>query len=465
MALKHEIVKILERHGLIDKSAPPYLSFDAEAYPGQDRKSHPAKYAEMVKNYNSWAYAAARPIIKEIASLEWHLNRILKTDPVLAQQQLHKHPILNLLKKPNPFINGFEFFHFISQSLLFTGNAYIIIQNADRIGIPAYMYNAYPQYMWVVPDKKNFIKGYLFERNGEQAAFLHPQDDRSRSPGAYYCIHLKYPSLLSQYYGVGPVEAGAYAMDTNLYMAQYNTALFKNGAFPGMVVETDERINETLEEELKERWDSAYRGVTKAGKILMLSYGYKVKPISLTPQQLTLLELMNITKEQIFMMFGTPYSLAGERSGVGKAGGDWANYDFYKSVVNPDAIMMKDKLQNDLVDRWDSKSDLVLGYKDIIPKDLQLEHKRRRENVESGIMASNEARAELDLPPEDWGEEPLVNNQLVPVSEVIDNPNNPAKLAQEAAKLQQQSNKPKQNEPKNSGKGGKNGENKRPSNT
>jgi HK97 family phage portal protein len=317
------------------------------------------------------------------------------------------------------------------------------------------MFTAMPQYMWVVPDKTNYIKGYLFERNGEKAAFLHPQDERSHQPGAFYCIHLKYPSLLSPYYGVGPVEAGAYAMDTNLYMAQYNTALFKNGAFPGMVVETEERINETLEEELKERWEAAYRGVSKAGKILMLSYGYKVKGISLTPQQLTLLELMNITKEQIFMMFGTPLSMAGERSGVSKSGGDWANYDFYRSVVNPDATMIKLKLQNNLVDRWDAKSVLELGYKDIVPKDEQMEHKRRKENAEAGIITFNEARSDINLPDTDWGKEPLVNNQLVPITSIIENPNNPAVLAQEAAKLAKQQSK--QNPKPNDGKGGKNG--------
>ncbi len=417
-------------------SAPNFWGFEV-SYPGQKEVPHPHKYKEMTENYLSWAYAAARPIIKEIASVRWQLNRISRTDPVLEKEQIHKHPALTLLNRPNDKMTKFQMMHFLEASLLFTGNAYLIVQN-NGFGRPAYLWPALSYNMKIVPDEDTFIKGYLYKHNNKEQAFLHPSDPRSKEPNALYCIHVMTLGPKDPYYGVGAIEAAAYEVDTQHYMNDYNINLFRNGAFVGGAVETDKNLSETQERDLRMRFEAAYRGVKKAGKVMMLSHGFSYKQIVLSPEELTLLQLMNFTKEQIFMMFGTPQNLAGNRTETSKSGGDWANYDFYKSVVNPDLMMFKDAFQYGVIERFEAKSILELDYDPVIPRDEQMEHNRRVELAEKAIIEPNEARAEINKPPRDWGEYPLVNNQMVPINEVFNNPNNPVTLAREQMDMQRQ---------------------------
>ncbi len=109
------------------------------------------QFADQAYNKNVIAHRAINMVAQAAASVPWALY---KKDKVKIQH----HPLLELLRRPNPFYAGAEFFENIYAYKLISGNAFIQAIGKDNIP-PKELYILRPDRVVVVPDNLGNIAG------------------------------------------------------------------------------------------------------------------------------------------------------------------------------------------------------------------------------------------------------------------------------------------------------------------
>jgi len=83
-----------------------------------------------------------------------------------------------------------------------------------------------------------------------------------------------------------PFQAGAYSVDSDKYQKEFEINLFKNGAMPGTVLETDKKLGDDAYKRLMSFWKKFKKG--GAGNTAVLDSGLKdkqdwIKPAGIEP--------------------------------------------------------------------------------------------------------------------------------------------------------------------------------------
>ena len=107
------------------------------------------------------------------------------------------HPIIDLLHNVNPVYNGFDL---MAQRILYgelTGNAYMAVVYDEALGVPTQLWPMPSQWTTVVPDRNEFIKGYVYGAPGNEPLEF----------GRDEVIHFRRPNPSDLFYGMGKVEA------------------------------------------------------------------------------------------------------------------------------------------------------------------------------------------------------------------------------------------------------------------
>jgi HK97 family phage portal protein len=139
-----------------------------------------------------------------------------------------RHPLLDLLTRPNPRQDGAAFFEALHAYLLLAGNAYVeavTIEGADGLQVRE-LYCLRPDRMRVVPGADGWAEAYEYTAAGRTVRF-----DQS-APPVPPILHLTAFHPLDDHYGLAPLEAAAVAVDTHNAAARWNKSLLDNSARP-----------------------------------------------------------------------------------------------------------------------------------------------------------------------------------------------------------------------------------------
>lgn len=207
-------------------------------------------------------------------------------------------------------------------------------------------------------------------------------------------------------------------------------AFYLNQARPSFMLETDQRLTREQAQELRDRWDDQTKGENVGGTPI-LSWGLKAKPVSVTPADARLADMLKITDQSIALAFRIPLQVLGvgdtpfastealmaawKSSGLG-----FALNHIEEAIGNLFGL----KGQPDEYLELDTEALMRSNFKD------RIEGLAR--GVISGIYSPDEARNKEGLPavPGGVGKEPRVQQQVVPLSFGAD----PANLKPQAPK-------------------------------
>jgi phage portal protein BeeE len=192
-----------------------------------------------------------------------------------------KHPLLDLLARPNPRQDGATFLESIYGYLLLAGNAYVEAVALD--GALRELYALRPDRMRVVPGMDGWPEAYEYTVAGNCIRF-----DQSAQP-LPPILHLTAFHPLDDHYGLAPLEAAAVAVDTHNAAARWNKALLDNAARPsGALVYSGPEgsvLSDNQFERLKRELEDTYQGTVNAGRPLLLEGGLDWKAMSLSPKE------------------------------------------------------------------------------------------------------------------------------------------------------------------------------------
>ena len=314
-------------------------------------------------------------------------------------EEVTDHPFFDLLKNVNGFNNQFDLKELTTIFLELTGNSYWYLPS-NGLGTPAEIWVLYSQWMRIIPDPKEFIKGYVLERGMKKIKF-----DESE------IVHFKYPSPFSEFYGMGPLMGGANAYNLEKSMTDYEKAMFENMGRPDIALIAKKGLGKGEPERIKKQWMARYGGENKAGRVAILQGDLELKDFNFAPREMSYLAGRKKTKEQIANAFGIPMSMLTTEA-VNLANAKAGNYQHAKNAILPRCRRFEEKLNEKLLPRYDER--LFCAFDNPVPEDMELKLKERQVNIQTGFAPIDEERQLVGR--EAIGlDKPLLPNNLLPV--------------------------------------------------
>jgi len=368
-----------------------------------DWTSGPAAWAddprEQVRHYHQWVYAAVRAIADRVAATELRVFYRRGNDLQLLDDPAH--PLLRLLEEVNPIQTRYGLWAETMAFLELTGNAYWYIA-ANGLGTPAEIWVIPSQHMRVVPDPQTFIRGYLCRHAGREVFFARRE-----------VIHLKYPNPCSPYYGRGPLQAAAAAVDNHEQLKRAECMAFRHGVLSDLALETDHYLPPGVIERLRTQVHQKFAGPENAGRPLVLEGGLRAKPISLSPREMAFVQSARLLRDEIFAIFGVPAAVTGLSEDVNRAVAEAMDVIFARYCIEPKLRLIEAQLNQDLLPRFDPG--LVCRFAPVVPGDQAQQRADMEANLRLGVTTINEERRRQGRPPVAWGERPLLPANYAPI--------------------------------------------------
>ncbi|MBD11759.1 phage portal protein [uncultured Roseovarius sp.] len=251
-----------------------------------------------------------------------------------CEQRFAVHPVLSLIKCPNPAQGRAELFEALYGQLLLTGNAYI--EAVGSGGVPAELHVLRSDRMSVVPGADGWPVAYEYAVGGRKHRF----DVREGVP----CVcHIKSFHPQDDHYGLSPLQAAAQALDVHNSASRWSKALLDNAARPsGAIVykgpEGQGAMSGDQYDRLVSEMEAHHQGARNAGRPMLLEGGLDWKPMGFSPSDMEFQKTKESAAREIALAFGVPPMLLGIPGDATFANYQEANRAFYRLTVLPLAM-------------------------------------------------------------------------------------------------------------------------------
>jgi HK97 family phage portal protein len=303
------------------------------------------------------------------------------------EEVTESHPVLDLLRKVNPAMNGFDLAATRTLWQELTGNAYLrVIRN--QLGVPAELWPMPPQWVEIVPSDTTFIAGYKYGRESNSRITFQPDE----------VLHFKRTNPEDLYYGLGKVEAAWGVIDLNEAFHEMDTAMAANKARPDYLatIQNTDASEEAIEE-FERMVNERLRGSDKAGKFIALTGQVDLKPMQFPPKDLGGRDEI---VEEIAAVFGVPVSML-KANDPNLASATTGFAQWRESTILPLLRLDEETLNQKLLPMFGLEDDAVLAYDDPVPANRQLDLTEHQTLIQAGVMTINEVREARGLEPLD----------------------------------------------------------------
>jgi len=399
MAFWNHIAAMVKRTGDGQRSVPVRRSDERIAellaapyqlsYPGWWRDDH----TEQLRNYQSWVYAAVNAIAQEIAMQRPFLY--VSTGQAQHEQLPlpHTHPLVRLLADPNPWMTPWELWYLTVVYLELTGNCYwytpALRLGAVRLRVPGELWIVPTPWVRIVPDPRDYVRAYQVSPPVGPPVLFEPEE----------IIHLKYPNPLDLHYGLSPLQANALTIDANTELQKSRYQAFHAGQRPGIVLQSDQQLNEPTVRRLEEKLQARFGGRENWQRPLVLEQGLRASPWTLTPAEMDYLNSSKMTRDEIFGLFRVPPPIAGIVENMGLGADIWfgARVMFCEGTIQPKLALIGQALTRDLGRRYGA--DIVISFPPCSPRNQDQRRKDDALDARMGLRTYNEIRRGRGLEP------------------------------------------------------------------
>lgn len=386
--------------------------------------SQQTSYSTLVNNYKYWVYTCIDKIATTIAAMPLNLYYYKKggtkikgltiksylrkiknnreREIYLKENNVEKvlvdnHPFLDLLNNPNRIMTRFALWKHIVIRLELAGYCGVYMP-PNGLGIPGELWPlplTSTGILKVVPDPKKVIKGYVYSDGTKTTRF--DIDEIS-----YLC----YPNPKNPFQGQSALMAQDYPYDIDLYLMRQQYGFLKNKAQLGNVFTTDQKLNKTEVDELKDQMSEQYDGALNAGKAIMTHSGLKLdnRGLSQTTKDMMLEQTEKYAREKLFASFNLSAGKLGMIDDVNRNNLEGLDKAFIQDCIVPKTMMIEEYFEKNTLPKYDDSLTMDFDTPDITERELDI--KERESDLKNGYKTINEIRAENGLDKVPWGNEP-----------------------------------------------------------
>lgn len=350
-----------------------------------------------------------------------------------GRERVANSALSRILRQPNGYQSASDFLLNLVRSLMSEGNAYALALRNNRFEVQELHLMSARSSRGAVAETGDVF--YTLGGNEIVEAALASQGARLGMVPARDVLHVRLHTPRHPLLGESPLTNAAMDVMMAGMMSSQQIAFYANQGRPSAVLTTDQVLNREQVDQLREKWDEQSQGLN-AGKMPILSAGLKVQAWGATAEAAQFAEVMKLTKENIALAYRVPLQVLGI-GGTGQVGSTEALMQLWLGSGLGFAI-------NHVEQAYDRLFGLAGARKEYTEFDtamlLRSSMKERLESlaraVQGGIYAPNEARAIEDLPEVAFGDEPRVQQQVVPLSAAEGIPSAPAAPAAPPAPAQ-----------------------------
>ena len=336
-----------------------------------------------------------------------------RTNSKGGRERVKNSALSRILRSPNDYESMSDFLLNAVRHLYTTGNCYALCLRNDRYEIDE-LHLMKPEMSWprLAVDGEIFyqLRGndVIAHRMGE-AVFIVPKRD---------VLHIKLHTLRQHFpvplMGESPICAAYLDIEAEQAILRQQAAYYQNQARPSAVLQTDLTLDKDQVQALRDRWNDQSK-LLHAGGTPILTAGLKVQPWSVAGKDAATAEMLKLTNEHIALAFRIPLQI------LGLAGGPTGSTEVLMQgwiasglgfclnhVEEAFGIAFQLKGQPDEYVEFDTAALLRSAMKDRI--------EALARGVQGGIFAPNEARQQEGLDAVKFGDEPRVQQQVVPLS-------------------------------------------------
>jgi HK97 family phage portal protein len=320
-----------------------------------------------------------------------------------------------VLRRPNSYQSTSDFFLYLTRSLYGDkGAAYGLALRNARFEISE-IHLMDPRMSWPRVATTGDVFYHLGGNEIVERLFANNPTALEAVP-ARDVLHVRLPSDRSPLEGISPFQAAMLEDAASNAMVAQALAFASNQGRPSGVLQTDATLNAEQVQILRQRWNEQTQGANQGGTPI-LTNGLKWNSAIVNSRDAQLAEFLQIADQRIATAYRVPLAILSLMSGQGPQGSTESLMRFWRSTGLGFAA-------NHIETAFDRLFGLPGWPDDYLELDLDaLERSEFKDQIEGlargvqgGIFAPNEARARVDLPKAEFGDEPRVQQQVVPLS-------------------------------------------------
>jgi HK97 family phage portal protein len=332
-----------------------------------------------------------------------------RAKPNGGRERVTNSALTRILRRPNDYQTISDFLLNATRSLYLNGNAYAFAVRNDRSEVVS-LHLMNPRS--VIPAVAE--TGEVFYRLAGNRV-VDEQFDNLIIPSRdvlHIRLHTDPDDPLK---GKTPLEAAALDNLAIGAMTQQQVSFYLNRARPGLILSTEAVLSKEQAQQAREAWDAVSAGLNAGGTAIATGGLKPYANPTMSAKDAELAEMMKLSTQNIALVFRVPLQI------LGIGGTPFASTE----------LLMQSWIASGLgfaLNHIEEAFGQLFGLKGQPDEYLELNtaallrsaHKDRIEafarGVQGGIYSPNEARAEFELPAAKDGDEPRVQQQVVPLS-------------------------------------------------
>jgi HK97 family phage portal protein len=344
-----------------------------------------------------------------------------------GRERITTSALSRLLKRPNGYQSSSDFLLNLTRSLYSTGSAYALALRNDRFEVSE-LHLMHPRQCAyaIAEDGSVFYRvagNDVIEKRFAGAELVVPARDV-----LHIRLHTRDGYPLD---GLSPLESAALDVAFGNAAMQQQLAFYLQRARPSFILGSDQQFTGMQADEIRKRWNEQSQGFNQ-GKTPILGWGLKPMPITMSPQDAQLVEMLRMTEEHIAIAYRLPLQVLGISKTAPYASTEMMMSDWNSKGLGFALGHIEDAFGHFFGLRgypeeyieFDTAALLRSAQKDRIDALAR--------GVQGGIYAPNEARRMEGLPDQTDGNDVRVQQQMVPLSFANKPPPPPAALPKPA---------------------------------
>lgn len=338
-----------------------------------------------------------------------------RTEPDGGRQRVANSALSRILRKPNDYQTISDFLLNVTRCLYLEGNAYALAVRNDRFEISElHLFNprqSSPRLAVTGDVFYNLGGNEIIEKRLESGGF--PSTLLAAVP-ARDVLHIRLHTPRHPLQGETPLEAAMLDIAASNAMTAQQVAFYANQARPSQVLSTDQVLTADQVKQLRELWNEHSQGLN-AGKTPILSAGLKPLMLATSSRDAQLADMMKLTEQHIALVFRVPLQI------LGIGGTPFASTEaLMQSWIATGLGFAINHIEEGI-----GRVFGLRGYPDeyvefdtaaLLRSSMAERIDALARGVQGGVYSPNEARRWEGLPAAKDGDEPRVQQQVVPLS-------------------------------------------------
>ena len=356
---------------------------------------------EEISMSMSTVFACVKVISESVAELDFHIRK--REGPTRVVDE--SHPLYWMLfREPSPLYNSFDFFQTLLTHVLLWGNAYAqIIRN--KFAQPIELVIIEP---WNV-DAKRLDDGAIFYEVREKGVIK----DNVLSSNMIHVKNLGTNGLV----GRSPIGIQRESLGNAIAMDRYEGDFYKNGSKHSGVIMTPGHFSEEATKNIEQSFEEKFKGLGKQFKTIFLEDGVKYQQLTIPQQDAQFLENRKFHRSEIAGWFRVPLHLIQDLERATFSNIADQDRAFAKYTISPWCSRIQQEIDRKVFFKEEKRTWFTEFDMDQITRgDAKTRAEISEIEIRSGVSTVNEERRKRSKQDVEGGNEPLVNQALIPLS-------------------------------------------------